>query len=120
VVQLDWPGLGESPADINNLIFLTVSFILYWIHKFLAVQRQKLLNLLKAFQNRCVQIFCSYWMTDVSEWHQKLVKTGERFSFEKLAAQRSPLLKAGQWQLAGLGKLLANSKAFCAKRPGTY
>jgi hypothetical protein len=35
------------------------------------------LNLLKSFQNRRVQIFCSYWTTDVSELRRELLKTGK-------------------------------------------
>jgi hypothetical protein len=59
------------------IIFLTVPLILYWIKKFWALWREKLLNLRKAFQNQGVQILCSYWMTDFSELRRELLKAGQ-------------------------------------------
>jgi hypothetical protein len=66
----------------------------------------KLFNLLKAFENRRLQILCSHLITDFSElprgfenWPSpilpvfKLIEffSTEQFSFEKLAAQHPPL-----------------------------
>jgi hypothetical protein len=69
---------------------------------------KKLLNLQKAFQNRRDQILCSYWITDFSDLHRELLKAGQgnlagfeirqKLSFEKRAAQCTPLLKAGMCQ----------------------
>jgi hypothetical protein len=44
----------------------------------------------------------------------------KQLSFEKPAKQRWPLLKAGQGQFFGLGKLLASLKAVGSKRLRTY
>jgi hypothetical protein len=80
------------------------------------------LTLLKTFQNRRVQIICSYWTTDFSKLLRELLKGGqsqlagfeihhrfpiEQFSLEKRVEQRPPILKAGQ----GLSHRF--SKAFC-------
>jgi hypothetical protein len=58
-------------------MFETFPIVLYQINKLLAVECQKLLNLLKAFQNWQIQSHCSYWMTDFSELHQELLKAGK-------------------------------------------
>jgi hypothetical protein len=82
------------------------------------------LNFLRAFQNRQVQILCSYWMRDFLELRRELLKAGQSqvngfeirqiffglnnsFSFEKRAAQHPPLLNAAQ------GLSCRFSKAFC-------
>jgi hypothetical protein len=103
---------------------VTVAFAL--IHKFfnfafksglnykgLSHLEQKAFEFTESFQNRQVQIPCSYWIICFSELHRELFKTGQgqscRFSnapsmfpmnisFEKPATQRPPLLKAGQSQ----------------------
>jgi hypothetical protein len=50
IIVLKWYGLiGESLADIN--IIFNCPFNFYWINKFLAPQREKLLTMLKTFQN---------------------------------------------------------------------
>ncbi len=123
-VWFDRAWLGESPADIHNF-FHWIN--LYWINYFLAISREKLLNLRKAFQNRRVQILCSYWITDFLELCRELLKAGQSqlADFESRpeptrqvwmpARANSPILKARQSHLVGFQKLFANSKAFCTK-----
>jgi hypothetical protein len=78
------------------------------------------LNLLKSFQNRRVQILCSYWTTDVS----RVAASG--LEIQQIGCRRrtnNSLLKSVQHSaqhfskpvsgnLAGFKKLSANSKAF--------
>jgi hypothetical protein len=75
VLRFDRPWLSESPADIHKFLKCFFNFILN--NKFLALYREKLLNLHKALQNGLVQITCFYWITDFSELRQEPLEAGQ-------------------------------------------
>jgi hypothetical protein len=118
--------LGESAVAIK--IFMFFSLICSWYEKFVAVYRQKLFNLPKAFENRQVQILYSYWKTDFLELYCELLKTSQGQTREFSNPPNMPLinnsllksrqhsvrhfLKLARANLTGFGMLTTNLKAF--------
>jgi hypothetical protein len=75
VVWFDRPWFGESLADILN--FFNSAFHFKLNDQVLNRLAPKAFEFAEIFQNRRVQILCSYWTTDVSELHRELLKTGK-------------------------------------------
>jgi hypothetical protein len=69
IVWFDRSWFGKNPAAIHN--FLNCPFNIFSYEKFLALRRQQLFSLPKAFEKWQVQILC-FWITDLSELHREL------------------------------------------------